>query len=343
VPYLFIDGTIDASYTYSTWASRISTELNVPCSLSIDINGEYNRTSRTGHVDLQIVATDTILATNLKVRIVLIESNINQTAPNGVTVHNQTFRDLIPNTTGLALSIQRGDTVNLTQAFTCPSPIVYNNSDIVVFVQTNTNHRILQGAKRSLLSMSYNLAPFTLISPENGDTANTCNNHFIWHRSVDSDSGYPISYIVKSAYTPTFDVEILSEPMSETSWVSPICYWNDTTVYWMVTASNGHAPDKECTQVFSFRTHEVGGCQYIIGDANNNGVFNGIDVSYSVGYFKGGPPPPYSCECNASTWYVAGDVNGNCVFNGIDVSYMVSYFKGGAAPAPCPSCPPSRR
>jgi hypothetical protein len=84
------------------------------------------------------------------------------------------------------------------------------------------------------------------------------------------------------------------------------------------------------------------GCSYVIGDVNNSAVFNGIDVSYSVGYFKGGPVPPYSCFCDGSTWYVAGDVNGNCIFNGIDVSFMVSYFKGGAAPIPCPSCPPQR-
>jgi len=82
-------------------------------------------------------------------------------------------------------------------------------------------------------------------------------------------------------------------------------------------------------------------CDYVSGDANNNGVFNGIDVGYSVGYFKGGPPPPYICNCNGSDWYVAGDVNGNCAFNGIDVSYMVSYFKGGPAPNPCPACPPA--
>jgi hypothetical protein len=85
----------------------------------------------------------------------------------------------------------------------------------------------------------------------------------------------------------------------------------------------------------------TGGCSYIDGDVNNNGAFNGIDVTYSVGYFKGGPVPPYSCDCNSSSWFVAGDVNGNCAFNGIDVSYMVGYFKGGPSPIPCPACPPS--
>ena len=85
-----------------------------------------------------------------------------------------------------------------------------------------------------------------------------------------------------------------------------------------------------------------GGCSYVDGDVNNNGAFNGIDVTYSVTYFKGGPLPPYSCECTpGNTWFVAGDVNGNCAFNGIDVSYMVGYFKGGPAPIPCPACPPT--
>jgi len=82
-------------------------------------------------------------------------------------------------------------------------------------------------------------------------------------------------------------------------------------------------------------------CQYIPGDINGNGAFNGIDVTYGVGYFKGGNVPPYSCNCNGSTWYVAGDVNGNCSFNGIDITYAVSYFKGGPAPIPCPQCPPT--
>jgi hypothetical protein len=84
-----------------------------------------------------------------------------------------------------------------------------------------------------------------------------------------------------------------------------------------------------------------GGCAYTPGDINGNGALNGIDVTYGVSYFKGGLLPPYTCNCNGTTWYVAGDVNGNCSFNGIDITYLVSYFKGGAAPVPCPQCPPS--
>ncbi len=85
------------------------------------------------------------------------------------------------------------------------------------------------------------------------------------------------------------------------------------------------------------------GCSYAVGDVNNNGSFNGLDVVYSVSYFKGGPPPSYSCECTpGNTWFVAGDVNASCNFNGLDVSYMVSYLKGGPAPHPCANGPPAR-
>jgi immune inhibitor A len=87
-------------------------------------------------------------------------------------------------------------------------------------------------------------------------------------------------------------------------------------------------------------------CTYIVGDANNSNTFTGLDITYSVRFFKGGPPPSYTCECptgSGNFWYVAGDVNGSCSFTGLDITYMVRYFKGGPGPIPCPSCPPVRR
>jgi hypothetical protein len=65
---------------------------------------------------------------------------------------------------------------------------------------------------------------------------------------------------------------------------------------------------------------------YIIGDANDNGVFNGLDVVFLVTYFKGNGPPP--------ALRLSGDVNGSCHVNGLDVTYMVAYFKGGPEPIP---------
>lgn len=86
------------------------------------------------------------------------------------------------------------------------------------------------------------------------------------------------------------------------------------------------------------------GCRYLAGDANGDGRFNGLDVIYSVSYFKGGPHPPFECNCPVwGRFYSAADANGSCTFNGLDVTYSVAYFKGlGPAPLSCPDCPAAR-
>jgi hypothetical protein len=85
-----------------------------------------------------------------------------------------------------------------------------------------------------------------------------------------------------------------------------------------------------------------GDCHYLLGDINNNGLVNGVDVLYGVAFFKGFPAPPYSCLCQPfGVVYIAGDVNGSCTFNGVDLTYMVSYFKGGPDLLSCPVCPPA--
>lgn len=82
-------------------------------------------------------------------------------------------------------------------------------------------------------------------------------------------------------------------------------------------------------------------CHYLVGDVNDSGDLNSLDVTYGVIYFKGGPDPTYVCECTqGNTWFVAGDVNASCNYNGVDITYLVAYLKGGPAPNPCADCPP---
>jgi hypothetical protein len=99
--------------------------------------------------------------------------------------------------------------------------------------------------------------------------------------------------------------------------------------------------DPWCNYDFTICGHEAGMCDYVVGDVNGNGGYNGLDIVYGVNFFKGGPPPVYECECTpSSTWYVAGDVNASCGYNGLDITYGVSFFKGGPVPQPCPDCEP---
>jgi hypothetical protein len=91
-------------------------------------------------------------------------------------------------------------------------------------------------------------------------------------------------------------------------------------------------------QVFLFNPAD---CHYVPGDVNGTGIANGIDVTYAVSYFKGGPLPPYSCDCPLhGVIYPAGDINGSCAFNGCDITYFVNCLEGQEIRY-CPDCPPA--
>ncbi len=89
-------------------------------------------------------------------------------------------------------------------------------------------------------------------------------------------------------------------------------------------------------------TSSSGGCDYVVGDVNGSSSYNGLDITYGVSFFKGGPDPQFTCECTSgNTWFVSGDVNGSCGYNGLDITYGVSFFKGGPGPVSCGDCPPT--
>jgi len=87
-------------------------------------------------------------------------------------------------------------------------------------------------------------------------------------------------------------------------------------------------------------------CVFLPGDANGNGIYNGVDATYSINYLKGlGNEPPCSCDCGLfGPIYSAADANGSCSFNGVDVTYSINYLKGyGPAPTSCAECQPVYR
>lgn len=82
-------------------------------------------------------------------------------------------------------------------------------------------------------------------------------------------------------------------------------------------------------------------CDYKPGDINGDDNVIGSDVTYAINYFRGGTPPPDSCQLSNETWlYTAADANGDCRFIGSDVTYMVNFFRGGNPPQWCSEVPP---
>ena len=84
----------------------------------------------------------------------------------------------------------------------------------------------------------------------------------------------------------------------------------------------------------------AGGCDYVVGDVNGSGNYNGLDVTYGVAYLKGGNAPLCDPCAQCPGWHYCGDVNGSCSYNGLDITYGVAYLKGGPGLIPCGDCPP---
>ncbi|UCC80380.1 MAG: Omp28-related outer membrane protein [Candidatus Zixiibacteriota bacterium] len=146
-PHFIIDGIIDGAYNIYSWDGLIADRVNVSSPLTIDIDGNYDENNQNGEVTITIFCETTPSVSNLKLRVALTESDIQWQAPNGSNIHNQTFRDMIPNTTGEPFSINQGDTRQFTYQFEIRNPLVPENCGIMAFVQSDQNREILQGSK----------------------------------------------------------------------------------------------------------------------------------------------------------------------------------------------------
>jgi len=147
-PHLYIDGNIDANYNYGSWGTRFMNEADVWSPLIMDITGSYDWDAREGAFTVNIYAELDPGASNMKLRIALVEDNINWHAPNGTNIHNQTFRDMIPNPAGIGVDIRaQGESFEYSDTFTMADPAQDRNCMLVAFVQNDLNRNILQGAK----------------------------------------------------------------------------------------------------------------------------------------------------------------------------------------------------
>jgi hypothetical protein len=340
-PYMWIDGDIRGDNS-ANWKTQIQTERSVISPLDIQLSGSYNSVTRTGNLTIRIIATGTISYSDLRLRLAITESDLHYTAPNGTTLHNQTFRDMLPNTNGLSVTIAYGETLTFSQAFSYPRPLIEKNCSIVAFVQSASSRRILQGAKTDLKSLNYQVYPFSLITPINGDTIYGCQPQFTWHRAIDSVSTDTVLYQVYHCRDSAFPNPFISDTIRDTSWLSPVCLEYDTTFYWKVLAFSSHSQPRFSNESYSFFTHHS--CPYVPGDINGDRATLGGDVTFGVRYLKSvGAAPPDSCylDSTASYLYVSGDVNGNCEFRGSDITRLVAYFKGNAQLGYCPALEPT--
>ncbi len=146
-PHAWADGNVDLTSNHPGWTNSINNESNVDAPLIMSLSGTYNRDSLVGYLNVNIIVESNPALNNLKLRVAMTQSGIRQSSPNGTLNHHQVFRDMFPTTGGLGVTLPEGDTLNYTVRFTTPSPLIPDSLQLVAFVQSDQNRRILQAAK----------------------------------------------------------------------------------------------------------------------------------------------------------------------------------------------------
>jgi len=143
-----------------------------------------------------------------------------------------------------------------------------------------------------------------------------------------SDNAAPARDYVKHTTAGTFN-GTLDGPVSwNFDWKAPAVSVHTITFYAAGNAANGNfTTTGDFVYTTSVAATSVSCCD-LPGDANNNGVVNIQDVTYTINFlYKGGPPPPCLDEAN---------VNGIGLLNIQDVTYLINFlYKGGLQPV-CP-------
>lgn len=144
---LMIDGIIDGGSNQFAWDSLFNERMSVPSPMDLQITGVYDYESRNGNLVLYVTATDEITLDDLRFHCVVTESDIYWEAPNGLTIHNQTMRDMVPNVGGESFEIENGETITFERTFSLNEILAEDNCEIVIFAQSNETKEILQAAK----------------------------------------------------------------------------------------------------------------------------------------------------------------------------------------------------
>ncbi len=199
-PHFFIDGNIDGEANRGTWGSMIENESLVDAELVMSLSGYYMADSAAGYVTVTIFVESSPGLNNYKLRLALTEDGITWRAPNGATLHDQTFRDMIPSTSGQAVTLVVGDTLEYTFRFTTRSPEVVDNLNIIAFVQADQNKHIVQSTKIGVAALLPNGIDDGVDMPEAYSLAQNYPNPF--------NAGTRIDFVSNGGHTnlEVFDV-----------------------------------------------------------------------------------------------------------------------------------------
>ena len=154
VPWVYINGVVNAAYYYTSWASYVGSEegyRKTPMEFLVD-----SSTSNTyvyedsagihGRITFTVHQIGAMVPKPYRLRVVIVQDSVNYNAPNGTTFHVMKFRHWMD--TSYAIT-DTGGTTTYSLDFFLPHPTWYldpgldiNHLVAVLFVQSDDDHKV---------------------------------------------------------------------------------------------------------------------------------------------------------------------------------------------------------
>ena len=135
------------NFIQSVWLNNINTALEKKNPLEVGVSNTFDTTSKAGTVNISLKLASTSPDNDLKLFVLFTENELFYTGTNGEKVHQNTYRQMLTDNAGDAISLQPGVLQNVTKPYTLKTGINTANAHVVVFVQSQ-NGKTVYGVER---------------------------------------------------------------------------------------------------------------------------------------------------------------------------------------------------
>jgi hypothetical protein len=155
-PRLYIDGLIDGSSTYATWAALVATRLQTASPIAISLSGSLNAGIAT--LRAQITAEQALNTSNLRVFWVVIEDSVSALQTNGSTyvpfAHEAAHRAILPSATGATFTFNGTQTAVVLQVIALNEAWHSSHVRVIAFVQDMGTKEILNAEEIAVSALT---------------------------------------------------------------------------------------------------------------------------------------------------------------------------------------------
>lgn len=142
-------GGVHTGTMYPTYRQFFDTRKLVPSPLEIELSNTYDTITRQGRLEI-LLRNTTSTAVSGQLHVAIIQNHIYHPWQGMESLH-YVVRDMLPNGTGVAVTVPANDSLTATRDYTLNAACVASNCEIVVFVQNTTTKQMFQGARTAVV------------------------------------------------------------------------------------------------------------------------------------------------------------------------------------------------